>query len=113
MFHEKSLAMFIFLLKKKWRSFWNSKVVEMQSVTDSFWRIRSSSLIDFCARRNRLSIPWRNSFKIFTLSNIVEISQLTPVIARTKKRMIIKLSFLNQKTRKMRRGKKVNQTKSI
>ena len=58
-------------------------------------------------------IPWRNSFKIFTLSNIEEISQLTPAIARTRKRVIIKLSFLSQKMRKIRRGKKVSQTKSI
>ena len=58
-------------------------------------------------------IPWRNSFKIFTLSNIEEISQFTPAIARTRKRVIIKLSFLSQKMRKIRRGKKVSQTKSI
>ena len=58
-------------------------------------------------------IPWMNSFKIFTLSNIEEISQLTPAIARTRKRVIIKLSFLSQKMRKIRRGKKVSQTKSI
>ena len=38
--------------------------------------------------------------------NITEISQLAPTIARTRKRMIIKLLFLNQKTRKMGRGKK-------
>ena len=67
--------------------------------------------LKFSCRENGLSIPWRNSFKIFTLSNIAEISQLTPAIARTRKRMIIKLSSLNQKVRKMKRGKKVNQTK--
>ena len=42
-----------------------------------------------------------------------EYSQLTRVIVRTRKTMIIKLSFFNQKTRKMRRGEKVSQTKSI
>ena len=42
-----------------------------------------------------------------------ETSQLTPAIARTRKRMILKLLFLNQKMRKMRRGKNVNQTKFI
>ena len=60
-----------------------------------------------------MSIPWKNSFKILTLSNRAEINQLTPAIAIARKRMIIKLSFLNQKTRKMGRGKKVNQAKSI
>ena len=38
--------------------------------------------------------------------NITEISQLAPTIATTRKRMIIKLLFLNQKTRKMWRGEK-------
>ena len=67
--------------------------------------------LTFRARKNGLPIPWRNSFKIFTLSNIAEISQLTPAIARRRKKMIIKLSFLNQKTRKMRRGKKIRQNR--
>ena len=39
-----------FYYRRKWKSFWNSKVVEMQGVIDSFWRIRSSSLIEFSCK---------------------------------------------------------------
>ena len=55
-----------------------------------------------------MSIQWRNLFKIFKLLNIAAISQLISAIARTRKMMIIILSFLNQKTRKIRRRKKIS-----
>ena len=51
------------------------------------------SHLHFHARKNRLSVPWRNSFKIFKLSNIAEIRHLTPAIARTRKKMIVKLQW--------------------
>ena len=35
-----------FYQRRKWKSFWNSKVVEIQGVTSSFQRIRSFSLIN-------------------------------------------------------------------
>ena len=40
------------------------------------------------------------------IQNFYPVSQVTLAIASTRKRMIIKLSLLNQKRRKMRRGKK-------
>ena len=43
---EISRYVYFFYQRRKCKSFWNSKVVEIQCVTDSFWRIRSSSLID-------------------------------------------------------------------
>ena len=42
----RNLSHYICFLRRKWKGFWNSKFAEIYGVTDSFWRIRSSSLID-------------------------------------------------------------------
>ena len=42
----RNLSHYVCFLRRKWKGFWNSKVAEIYGVTDSFWRIRSSSLID-------------------------------------------------------------------
>ena len=103
---EISCYVYFLINEENGKNFGTLKLLNYKALAIRSGGLEVSLLLTFSCKEKWVVNTLEEFIQNFTLSNIVEISQLTPAIARTRKRIIIKYHSWTRKWGRWGEGKK-------